>query len=200
MRFLAVIALALLVGACTQYALVSPQQRVTVKDALSVEPDIAWNKINTQDITGRNQTETWTADGPLLNTLTFFAGIEDGRPLFVQTAEQEKKDKLPEFRKTMTSTEIMELVEATHAKRASAALTKTRNLRPEKFAGKDGFRFEMTFVGKDEVERDITAIGTVHNGRLYLIEYQGTHVYHYELRRAQAERIMQTAQLPGSGA
>jgi hypothetical protein len=200
MRFLAVIALALLVGACTQYALVSPQQRVTVKDALSVEPDIAWNKINTQDITGRNQTETWTADGPLLNTLTFFAGIEDGRPLFVQTAEQEKKDKLPEFRNTMTSNEIMELVEATHAKRANAALTKTRNLRPEKFAGKDGFRFEMTFVGKDEVERDITAIGTVHNGRLYLIEHQGTHVYHYELRRAQAERIMQTAQLPGSGA
>lgn len=200
MRFIAVIALALLVGACTQYALVSPQQRVTVKDALSVEPDIAWNKINTQDITGRNQTETWTADGPLLNTLTFFAGIEDGRPLFLQTAEQEKNNKLPEFRKTMTSTEIMELVEATHAKRAQAALTKTRNLRPEKFAGKDGFRFEMTYVGKDEVERDITAIGTVYNDRLYLIEYQGTHVYHYELRRAQAERIMQTAQLPGSGA
>ena len=195
MRFVAVIALALLASACAPFALVPPQQRVTVKDALSVEPDIAWNKINTQDITGRNQTETWTADGPLLNTLTFFAGIEDGRPLFVQTAEQEKNNKLPEFRKTMTSTEIMELVEATHAKRARAALIKTRNLRPEKFAGKDGFRFEMTYVGKDEVDRDVTVVGAVHNDRLYLIEYQGTHVYHYELRRAQAERIMQNAQL-----
>ena len=71
----------------------------------------------------------------------------------MHTAEQEKNNKLPKFRKTMTSTEIMELVEATHAKRAQAALTKTRNLRPEKFAGKDGFRFEMTYVGKDEVEK-----------------------------------------------
>lgn len=200
MRFIAVLALALLVAGCTQFTLVQPQ-RVTVKDAFSVEPDIAWNKINTSDITGRNRTETWTADGLLLNTLTFFAGIDDGKPLFVQTAEQEQKNKLPEFRKAMTSTEIMELVESTHVKRATAgALTKTRNLRPEKFAGKDGFRFEMTFVGKDEVERDITVVGTVHNGRLYMIEYQGTHLYHYDLRRAQAERIIQTAQLAAQGA
>src|SRR5690348_2224735 len=137
MRFVAVIAMALLVGACTQYALVQPQQRVTVKDALVVEPDIAWNKVNTQDITGRNQTEIWTADGPLLNTLTFFAGIEDGKPLFVQTAEQEKNNKLPEFRKSMSPSEIMELVESTYGKLSQSSLTRTRELRPEKFVGKD---------------------------------------------------------------
>jgi hypothetical protein len=199
MRFVAALALALLVAGCTQFTLVPPQ-RVTIKDALSVEPDIAWNKISGSDITGRNRTETWTADGILLNTLTFYAGIEDGKPLFVQTAEQEKKGKLPEFRSSMTSTEIMEFVESTHAKRSTSSLTKTRNLRPEKFAGKDGFRFEMTYVGKDEVDRDVTVIGTVYNGRLYMIEYQGTHIYHYELRRQQAERIIQTAQLVGQGA
>ena len=199
MRFIAVIALALLVGACTQYALVQPQ-RVTVKDALVVEPDIAWNKVNQQDITGRSSTEIWTADGPLLNTLTFFAGIEDGKPLFVQTAEQEKQDKLPEFRKTMSSTDIMELVESTYAKITQSSLTKTRELRPDKFAGKDGFRFEMTYVGKDEVDREATAIGMVHEGRLYMIVYQGTRLYHHGLRRQQAERIIQTARLPGPGA
>jgi hypothetical protein len=200
MRFVAVIVLALLVGGCTQYALVQPQ-RVTVKDALIVEPDIAWNKINQQDISGRSSTEIWTADGPLLNTLTFFAGIEDGKPLFVQTAEQEKRDKLPEFRKSMSSTEIVELVEATYAKMSESTLTKTRGLRPEKFAGKeDGFRFEMTYVGKDEVDREATAIGAVHEGRLYMIVYQGTRLYHHGLRRAQAERIMQTARLPSPDA
>lgn len=199
MRFVAVIALALLIGACTQYALVQPQ-RVTVKDALIVEPDIAWNKVNQQDISGRSNTEIWTADGPLLNTLTFFAGIEDGKPLFVQTAEQEKRDKLPVFRSSMTSTDIMELVESTYAKASQSSLTKTRELRPEKFAGKDGFRFDMTYVGKDEVDREATAVGMVHEGRLYMIVYQGTRLYHHGLRRAQAERIIQTARLPGPGA
>jgi hypothetical protein len=199
MRLLAVIALALLVGACTQYALVQPQ-RVTVKDTLSVEPDIAWNKINTQDIAGRSQTEVWTADGPLLNQLTFFAGIDDGKPLFVQTAEQEKNNKLPEFRKSMSSTEIMELVESTVAKITQSSLTKTRDLRPEKFAGKDGFRFEMTYVSKDEVDREATAVGAVHEGRLYLIFYDGSRLYHYGLRRQQAERIIQSARLPAPGA
>lgn len=199
MRFIVVIALALLVGACTQYALVQPQ-RVTVKDALIVEPDIAWNRINQQDISGRSRTEIWTADGPLLNSIVFFAGIEDGKPLFVQTAEQEKKGKLPEFRSAMNATDIMELLESTVARITQSSLTKTRDLRPEKFAGRDGFRFDMSYVGKDEVDRDATAVGVVHEGRLYMIFYDGARLHHFGLRRAQAERIIQSARLPGPGA
>jgi hypothetical protein len=190
---------ALLLASCAQYTMVGPQ-RVTVKDVLSVEPDIAWNRINQQDISGRSHTEVWTADGPLLNTLTFFAGIEDGKPLFVQNAEQEKREKLPEFRREMSSTDIAELLESTYAKISGSPLVKTAGLRPEKFLGKDGFRFDMTLVGKDEVDREATAVGTVHEGRLYMIVYQGTRLYHHSLRRQQAERIIQTARLPGPGA
>ncbi len=198
MRFAAIIALVLLVAGCAPYVLVQPQ-RVTVKNALSVEPDIAWNKINQQDISGRSDAEIWTADGPLLNSLTFFAGVEDGKPLYVQTAEQEKRDKLPAFRSSMTPTEVMELVESTYAKISQSALTRTRGLRPAKFAGKDGFRFDMTYVGKDEVDREVTAAGTVHEGRLYMIIYQGTRLYHHGLRQAQAERVIQSARLLGAG-
>ena len=197
MRFIAVIALAMLLAGCTQYALVPPQQRVTVKDAFTVEPDIAWNKVNEQSVTGPGPTETWTADGQMLNALTFFAGIENGSPLFRQTAEQEKRDKLPVFRSNMNSTDVMELVEATYAKVVQTTLTKTRELRPAKFADTDGFRFEMSLVGKDEVDREATAIGTVRNGRLYLIFYQGARLHHYGLRQAQAERIIQTAKIAG---
>lgn len=192
MRFVATIALALLVASCAPYVLVKPQ-RVTVKDSLSVEPDIAWNKINQQDITGRSNTEIWTADGPLLNTLTFFAGIEDGKTLFVQTSEQEKRDKLPAFRGSMTPTEVMELVESTYAKISQSSLTRTRNLRPAQFAGAPGFRFEFSYVGKDEIDREATAAGAIRNGRLYLIVYQGTRLYHHGLRQAQAERIIESA-------
>jgi hypothetical protein len=193
MRFIAVLALAMLLAGCTQYALVSPQQRVSVRDAFTVEPDIAWNKINEQGVLGPSRTETWTTDGQLLNSLVFFAGIEDGQPLYRQTAEQEKRDKLPVFRSNMNSTDIMELVEATYAKVIQTTLTKSRALRPAKFADTDGFRFEMSLVGKDEIDREATAIGTVRNGRLYLIFYQGARLHHYGLRQAQAERIIQSA-------
>lgn len=197
MRFVVVIALAALVAGCTQYALVPPQQRVLVKDAFSVEPDMAWNRINEQGAFGPSRTETWTADGQMLNALTFFAGVEDGNPLFRQTAEQEKRDKLPVFRSNMNSTDIMELVEATYAKVVQTTLTKTRELRPAKFADADGFRFEMSLVGQDEIDREATATGTVRNGRLYLIFYQGARLHHYGLRQAQAERIIQTAKIEG---
>ncbi len=195
MRFVVVIALAMLVAGCTQYALIQPQQRVSVRDAFTVEPDIAWNKVNEQGVTGPGRTELWTADGLLLNSLTFFAGIEDGQPLFRQTSEQEKRGKLPVFRSNMTSTDVMELVEATYARLVDTTLTNTRDLRPAKFADADGFRFEMSMVGKDEVDRVGSAAGTVRNGRLYLIFYQGARLHHYGLRQAQAERIIQTAKI-----
>lgn len=195
MRY-AIVAVFLLLAGCAQYSAVGPQ-RVTVKDTLIVEPDIAWNKINAQDVSGRSRTEIWTADGHMLNTITFFAGIEDGRPLFVQTAEEERRVNLPAFRSTMTSIDVMELVEATYVKIAQSPLAKTRNLRPAKFADADGFRFEMSLVDKDEVDREAIAIGTVRNGRLYLIFYQGARLHHYSLRQAQAERIIQTAKFQG---
>jgi hypothetical protein len=197
MRFIAVIALSLLAAGCTQYSLIQPQ-RVVVKDAFSVEPDIAWNRINVTDIQGRTHTETWTADGPLLNALTFFAGIEDGNPLFRRTEEEERRDKLPAFRSTMNSTDIMELVEASYAKITQSSLTKTRNLRPAKFADADGFRFEMSFVGKDEVDREATAAGVVRNGKLYMILYHGARLHHHELRRPQAERIIESVRFQGT--
>jgi hypothetical protein len=159
--------------------------------------DIAWNKVNEQSVIGPGRTETWTADGQMLNALTFFAGIEDGNSLFRQTDEQAKRDKLPVFRSTMSPTDIMELVEATYGKIVQTSLTKTRELRPAKFADTDGFRFEMSMVGKDEIDREATAIGTVRNGRLYLIFYQGARLHHYGLRQAQAERIIQTAKFQG---
>lgn len=195
MRY-AVIAIFLFVAGCTPFSVVGPQ-RVSVKDAFTVEPDTAWNKINTQDITGRNRAEIWTADGPLLNSLTFFVGVEDGKPLFAQTEEQEKRGKLPVFRNTMTPTDIVELVEASYARITDSSLMKTQGLRPAKFAGADGFRFDMKYVSKDEVDREAIAAGTVHNGRLYLIVYQGSRLYHYGLRRSQVEHIIESARFLG---
>lgn len=190
MRLIVLAALLIAVG-CTQYAMVQPQ-RVSVKDAFTVEPDMAWNRFTPPTSVPGSRVELWTADGQALNVIAFFAGIEDGRPLFAQTSEQEKRQKLPEFKSSMTSTDVMELVEATYAKLSNSSLTKTRNLRPTKFGDIDGFRFEFSYVDKDSIDREAAAAGAVRKGRLYLIVYQGTRLYHHGLRLQQVERIIDT--------
>lgn len=137
--------------------------------------------------------EIWTADGQRLNAITF--GVVDGEPL---VRREQQDEKLPVFRRDMTPTEIVELVEASLTKLGNAPLVSARDLRPEKFGGADGFRFELSFVGKDNVEREATAAGTVRNGKLYLVVYEGTRLHHYKLRRDQAERIIQSVQFVDS--
>lgn len=46
---------------------------------MTVQPSIEWNKLGERP--GRNS-ETWTFDGDGPNNLTFYGGIEAGKPRF----------------------------------------------------------------------------------------------------------------------
>src|SRR3546814_12950915 len=93
----------------------------------------------------------------------------------------------------MTSSEVVELWEATMTKVFKTTLAEGKNVQPVKFAGMDGFRFDFNYVPKDEVDRKGVGFGAVKDGRLYLIFFSGTKLYHYgQIGRASCrERVCQ---------
>src|SRR3546814_347814 len=123
-------------------------------------------------------------------------GVKTGKPILTVGREDEVKDKLL-FRDTMTSSEVVELWEATMTKVFKTTLAEGKNVQPVKFAGMDGFRFDFNYVPKDEVDRKGVGFGAVKDGRLYLIFFSGTKLYHYGLREAEAMQIIQTARITG---
>jgi len=188
--------LAVTLTGCVQYVVVEPT-RTTVQGALSVEPQIAWNRANNTGNPGAQGTEqglsaeVWTIDGPLLHAVTFFAGVSDGQAL--ARARPGSEEKLPVYKPDMTPNDVMELLEATIARVSSSPLIKSRDLRAAKLGGQDGFRFELTYTLKDEVEREATAVGAIRNGKLYMILYQGTKLFHYGKYLPQVERMIDSA-------
>jgi len=184
--------LALLCPACARYSLIGPGR--TAVEGLALDPGIAWNRAS--GMTTGPGTETWTIDGPLLDSLIILAAVPDGKPLALLRGAP--TDKLAPFRKTMTANEVMDLFEATFAAETKTTVLQTRNLRPISLGGVEGFRFEASYTGTDEVEREMAIAGAVSSGKLYLIVYRGARMYYFPKYLPDFERIVASARLPGA--
>jgi hypothetical protein len=190
--------LSLALAGCMHYTAVEPGRR-TVQGGLSVEPGIRWAKSNLQSGDGvfsaGTSAETWTQDGAGIDRLTLIAGVRDGQPILkVDGADAEK---LPPFRSAMTANEVMELFEAALSKQSKTAVAGGRNLRPAKLGDADGFRFELSYTPKDDVDRELVATGAVKDGKLYLIVFQGDRIYHFQRYLPEYEKIVGSARIGG---
>ena len=185
--------LLLLVSACTQYELVAPG-RITLASGASVEATAAWNRVN-QPIAEGNVI-VWTRNGPILDSIIFVTGVADGEPIFRRRPQPgggtSRDEPVAPFRQAMTSLEIRQLFEDTVTRVYRTPIVTTHNLMPMWFAGGDGFRFEMSLTGRDEVERQGIVYGTVRDDRLFLIWFQGTQLFHYPQLSPEVERLIGT--------
>jgi hypothetical protein len=189
----------LALAGCSSYSSVAPSRQV-IAGQLSVETGARWNRVaqrtpESQFYSSTGPVEVWTADGEPLDSLAFFAGIPDGAGLVTMPAD---KPPLAPFRAAMTPSEIMDLVEAMLARVGNTTVTKTHDLRPVKFAGVDGFRFEISYAQRDDIDHELTAVGAVRNNKLYLVVFQGTKLYHYGKYLPEFERIVQSASFAGT--
>ena len=191
-RLLVVSFLALLCASCAQYSLVGPGR--TTVEGVGLEPGLAWNRA--VGPTSGPSTETWTIDGPLLDSLIILAGVPDGKPLALLRGES--TDKLAPFRKTMTPSEVMDLFEATFSAEMKTTVLEARNLHPITLGGADGFRFEASYTGANEVECEMVVAGAISGDRLYLLVYRGARLHYFPKYLPEFERIVGSARLPGA--
>lgn len=189
MRVAFVAAVLVLLASCAPWNVAGPGRIGVGGGRLSVEPGIAWNR---QTAPGENTSiEVWTQHGPLLDQLLFYVAIAPGQPLVQGPAGSG----YPKFRKGMTAVDVMELYEASLLKALGARDIKVRSLAPARFADSDGFRFQLAYALPDDVDRELTAIGTIRDDKLYMIAWAGTRLYHYQKSLAEFERIAASAQI-----
>ncbi len=193
-RALAAMALsAFTLGACTAISEIRSGERVVINGTLAVQPSKSWSQVSTFALYGAHVV-VWTMDGPELDKLCFVAALENNASIH---ADRPGKTPEPKFRSNMTATEVMELFEAAYSRPTSTpVIFRTSGLRPAKFAGVDGFRFEFTFVDQaDEIERKGIAVGAIHKGKLYLAFYHGARIHYFGKNLPEVEAIIGSAKL-----
>lgn len=199
-RHLLSLTLCLLLSACAGYALVPPGA-VEIDGKIKVRTERAWSWKAEQ-----GGLIHWTRDGPALERLVFHA-VADGKSLYPAIDEEAKQhfiDKLARterdvvslaFKATMTEGELMDLLAASF-ERADLRHVRTLKFSPASFAAHPGFRLEYEALGKeDEVRRRGLAAGAVIDGKLYVINYFGTALYHFDKTLPDVQAIIDSVEI-----
>ena len=192
-----IVATALTASGCNTYTLAPAGKPITVASTLSATPAIDWSRYQKDNV------ETWTVDGPLLEDLSFFSDIEDGFPLapknywWGQQTTTQSEGKPPAFHKDMGSIEIAELVRNTYSREGYQHFTIT-NIEPSRFADKEGVRFDFSFITKDGLDKEGLAVGAVIDGKLHIAIYTGAKEYYYAKYKDAVEQMLSSLTLQKS--
>lgn len=194
-KLMSVMIVAAMLGACaTGYSLIAAATPVKVADGgMTVTPSVAWNKAPRGYDQPRYE-EVWTADGILLNTVTFYAGVPEGKALIRLRKSAERQ--APLFKAAMLPQEIAEFVESTYRVLSGSTVFNVESLKPSVFAGEQGFQMDFNYVlQSDELKRRGRAVGAIKNGKLYMMLYDATATHYFEATAAEFDRIAKSAQI-----
>lgn len=155
-----------------------------------VTPGRDWNRLNGKP--GKN-TEVWTLDGEQLNDVTFYGGIEPGKPLVKERSK--KRDPLPKFTRSTLLIEIPELLEGTYRNFKDTRTFTTLSVEPTKFLGHDGVYFTFEFIDADQLPRKGQARAAIVEGDLYMITFEAPRLHYYDTVLPEFQVLVQSATL-----
>ena len=200
---LAVAVSALALGACSSVGSenygFSPYSAVQVKrvsvgdGSMIVSAPRPWNRHRPIYFEDVRQVEDWTLNGPLLDGISFVTGLKDGKSLIRQrrTASQQ----VPIFRSNMTAPEVAAMIESLYRVRGGAVEFKTLGLQPRPFLGANGFQLDYEHLDDDELWRRGRAVGSVINGKLYLILIDAARSHYWDATLPDYEALVASAEL-----
>ena len=202
-KTIALLGAALLLPACSSlgggdygisdYSVVRVQRMNVGDGTLSVVAPRPWNRHRPIFFEDIRQVEDWTLNGPLLDGMSFVTGLKNGKSLIRQrrTASQQ----VPLFRSNMTPPEIAAMIESLYRVRGGSVDFRTLSLQPRPFLGTNGFQLDYQHLDDDELWRRGRAVGTVVNGKLYLVLLDAAKSHYWDVALPDFEAIVASAQL-----
>lgn len=166
-------------------------QAVTVAGSgVTVTPSRDWNRL---DANVGKHTETWTLDGEQLNDLTFFGGIEAGKPL---VKERDKKhDPLPKFTRETLLIEIPELLEGTYRTHKQIGSFRLLTTESVQFLNHEGVSFTYEYVDADLLTRKGEARASIIGSKLYMITFDAPRLHYFDLGLSDFRALASSAKL-----
>lgn len=174
--------LALLLAACA-----GGQQLQKAGDANAFDMQLVstldWSRIK------RPRFEAWTIDGTDLNLLRIYSGVRANEHVFQTVRQKNSRPDGPWFKPAMRPDEIRDVV-LDALREEGAANVAGGDLRPHRFGGTDGLRFDFTMTSANGLDYRGTAAAAVRNGTLTLLLWYAPAEYYYDRDVAAVSRML----------
>jgi hypothetical protein len=190
-RLLVPIVLSLfLIGCGSTYSLVQPGPNSVAKKSMVVQPATAWNRIPKNK--DQPWEESWTLNGPLLDTVAFVGGVPDGKALVRQNRKVGAQ--VPTFRSDMSPDDLVSMIEGSYRVGGVSAF-ETGEVVPVKFLGTNAIRMDFSYVPGDKLPRKGRCVMGVVDNKLYLMKLEGAASHYFDAAIPQFESMLSSATL-----
>lgn len=157
---------------------------------MTVTPPRDWNRL---DAKPGKYAEIWTLDGEQLNDVTFYGGVEAGKPLVRE--RNQKREPLPKFTTNTLLIEIPELLEGTYrAYKKIGSFTLTGS-KPDRFLGREGVHFTYEYTDEDDLPRKGEARAVMVGKKLYMVTFDAPRLHYFDRTIADFRALADTATL-----
>lgn len=157
---------------------------------MTVTPPRDWNRL---DAKPGKYAEIWTLDGEQLNEVTFYGGVEPGKPLVKE--RHKKRDPLPKFAATTLLVEVPELLEGTYRAGKQIGSFVFTGSNPDRFLGREGVRFTYEYTDEDNLPRKGEARAVIAAGKLYMVAFDAPRLHYFERTLADFRALAESAKL-----
>lgn len=182
---------ALSLGGCVSYSLVKPGPIFVGGNKLVVEPRSEWNAVPlVPDAT--EWEDTWTQNGPLLETIVFVGGLPEGKALRKQKKKSDQQ--VPKFRADMSPQDLVSMVEASY-RTLGVTVFDIESVEPVDFLGGKGFDVRFTYAPTNGISKKGACVLRVVDKKLYAMKLDGVSSHYFAAAMPEFEQMVASAKL-----
>ena len=190
-RILLVLATALPMTACMPaYTLVKPGATVVGDGSLSVTAKSSWNSVPAVNIPAWE--ESWTLNGPMLDSVVFVSGMPDGKSL----VKQRKKAlaQVAVFRADMSPTDLVSMIETAY-RVGGVTVYEVDSVDPVPFLGGTGVKLRFHYTPGEGIGKKGSCVMRVVDKKLYLMTLGGVSSHYFTAAEAEFDGMVAGAAL-----
>lgn len=179
-------------GCMVSYTLVpAAEESLVGGNDLVVTPTIAWNALP-MNYGQTKWDETWTRNGPLLDTVAFVGGLPDGETLL----KQKKKDdqKVPVFHADMTPQDLVSMMEASYRVRGITVF-EVESVDPVDFLSGKGLKVHYQYAPNDGISKKGVCVARIVDSKLYVIKLEGVSSHYFDASVPEFDHLVASARL-----
>jgi hypothetical protein len=180
-----------LAGCMPNYLLVEPGPSAVGDGTLAVTPTSAWNSMPVA-MQQPPWEESWTLNGPLLETVGFVSGLPDGKSLLRQRKKADAQ--VPVFRADMTPADLVSMIESSY-RVGGITVFNVDSVDTTPFLGDTGIRLRYHYSPNEGIGRRGSCVLRVVDGKLYLMKLDGVASHYFDKAQPEFDRMVASATL-----
>jgi hypothetical protein len=180
-----------LAGCMPGFRLVPAEETFVAGKDLVVTPGVAWNMAPMR-FDQTDWEETWTRNGPLLETITFVGGLPEGKALLRQKKKSDRQ--VPPFRADMTPQDLVSMIETSYRTRGVAVFD-IDSVDPVDFLDGKGLNVRFRYAPNNGISKKGSCVMRVVGKKLYALKLEGVASHYFDAALPEFERMVATAHL-----